>query len=254
MIGLVVVLTAALQQVDSTEIVSTAQAYVGRPYVYGGQGPSGVDCSGLVLAVFNEHGLALPRTAEDQSRVGQALAMADVAAGDLLFFTHTPGSARVQHVGVAIDGSRMIHASTSRRVVVIDGFDTRYYRDRFLFARRVVGGPPAGSAKPEVAKSAPANAQGGSAKTKAKATTRVATQKRPPAGARAKAAAAETTRARAAPVKTSRAKATLKAKAKPKAPRAKAKPTASNRAKPPCPAGQECARAAATRSASDTRK
>lgn len=68
-----------------TALVDTAQQYIGLPYVWGGENLSkGVDCSGLVQAVYKKLGINLPRTADEQSHVGTRTSISNLQAGDLV--------------------------------------------------------------------------------------------------------------------------------------------------------------------------
>lgn len=68
-------------------IVATARSFLGLQYLWGGTSGFGYDCSGLVYAIFKAHGIALPRDADPQSRVGRAVSRANLQAGDLVFFS-----------------------------------------------------------------------------------------------------------------------------------------------------------------------
>jgi cell wall-associated NlpC family hydrolase len=93
-----------------------------------------VDCSALTQAVLGELGASLPRTVRAQQRAGRSIPVKKLAAGDLIFFRLD--SSRVNHVGIALDSNRFIHASSSRGVV-IDYLMDAYFHRRIVEARRV---------------------------------------------------------------------------------------------------------------------
>ena len=95
--------------------VDVAQQYLGVPYVWGGESPSGFDCSGLVQYVYGQLGVDLPRTAADQAQVGQPVAsLADARPGDLLAF-HDP----VDHIGIYAGNGLMVVAPKTGDVVKV---------------------------------------------------------------------------------------------------------------------------------------
>ena len=79
----------------------------GKPYVWGGAGPNGYDCSGLVQWAFKQAGRMLPRTAAMQSTVGTPVALNQLRPGDLVFF-YSP----VSHVAIYVGGGKVVEAST----------------------------------------------------------------------------------------------------------------------------------------------
>ena len=122
-------------------IVATAKNQVGKEYVLNASGPDEFDCSGLVYYVLNECGIAVDRKDcagyaqnEDWSKIES---LSDVKAGDILFF-HSANSSDIQHAGIAVSSKNMIDASSSHRKVAERGFQTRYWKEHFAFARRVV--------------------------------------------------------------------------------------------------------------------
>ena len=118
-------------------IISTAQTFIGVPYVFGGTTPSGFDCSGYVQYVFKMHGLDIPRLADEQYNFGKAVTRSQLKAGDLVFFTtYTAG---VSHCGIYIGDGKFLHASSSKGVKV-DSLDSEYWKPRFIGARKVVSG------------------------------------------------------------------------------------------------------------------
>ena len=117
-------------------IVAAAQAYIGVPYRRGGRDQRGIDCSGLVQAVYSRERIALPRTCEAQARVGAPIPVAQAQPGDLLFFADGP--ADVSHVGIYAGSGAFIHASTGAGRVRVDALDDRYFAVRLRQARRVL--------------------------------------------------------------------------------------------------------------------
>jgi hypothetical protein len=106
---------AARVPAGSSPAVDVAQQYLGVPYVWGGESPSGFDCSGLVQYVYGQLGVDLPRTAADQARAGQPVAsMADARPGDLLAF-HDP----VDHIGIYAGNGLMVVAPKTGDVVKV---------------------------------------------------------------------------------------------------------------------------------------
>ena len=69
--------------VSGDQIVATAMAYVGTPYVYGGSSPSGFDCSGFTSFVFRQYGISLSRSSSAQLYGGTAVSLSDIQPGDV---------------------------------------------------------------------------------------------------------------------------------------------------------------------------
>lgn len=107
------------------KLLREAETWIGTPYVYGGNGRQGIDCSGFVLQVFrNSVGISLPRTSREQYRFCTEIDKTQLQPGDLVFFTIRGGST-VGHVGIYIGDGNMIHASSSRGVI-ISSLSTNY--------------------------------------------------------------------------------------------------------------------------------
>jgi len=116
-------------------VTNTALAFRGVPYVNGGTGPAGFDCSGFVQYVFAQHQRVLPRDVRQQALTGTPVDRAHIIAGDLLFFD--TGGAGPSHVGIALDRSRFVHAPSERGVVRIEALELPYWAHRYLSARRL---------------------------------------------------------------------------------------------------------------------
>lgn len=118
---------------SSSQVASYAYNFLGRPYVYGANGPDAFDCSGFTSYVYRHFGVSLPRTARSQFSAGSAVSRDNLAPGDLVFF-NTVGY--LGHVGLYIGGGDFIHAASSGRVK-ISSLSEGYYRTRYAGARRV---------------------------------------------------------------------------------------------------------------------
>ena len=95
--------------------VDLAQQHLGVPYVWGGESPSGFDCSGLIQYVYGQLGVDLPRVAADQARAGQPVAsLADAVPGDLVAFNDP-----VDHIGIYAGNGLMVVAPKTGDVVKV---------------------------------------------------------------------------------------------------------------------------------------
>ncbi|SER11930.1 Putative peptidoglycan binding domain-containing protein [Gracilibacillus ureilyticus] len=114
-------------------IISTAKAYYGVPYVWGGTTSAGFDCSGYIQFVFNQYNVQLPRTVNEMWNATKPIAQP--AVGDLVFFeTYKPGPS---HAGIYIGNGQFIHAGASNGVE-ISPLDQAYWSERYLGAKRVI--------------------------------------------------------------------------------------------------------------------
>ena len=116
-------------------IIRTAQKYTGTPYVFGGTTPKGFDCSGYLQYIFAQHGIKIPRAADEQYKIGTMIARNKLIAGDLVFFT--TDTKEISHCGLYIGNGKFIHASSSKGVR-IDELNNSYWKTRYAGAKRIL--------------------------------------------------------------------------------------------------------------------
>ena len=118
----------------SNSPVEIALEYLNAPYLWGGKTPFGIDCSGLVQAVFRFLDFNLPRDAWQQNEYGIEVDFNDIKPGDVAFFSNDKGKAI--HTGIITDDKKIIHASGYVRINEIDKngiiHDTQGYPTHYL--------------------------------------------------------------------------------------------------------------------------
>lgn len=98
-------------------LIEFAKQFVGNPYVYGGTSlTNGTDCSGFTMSVYANFGYSLPRSALSQSGVGRQVSASELLPGDLIVWHYPNGGG---HVGIYLEGNKMIHAGTAKTGIVI---------------------------------------------------------------------------------------------------------------------------------------
>lgn len=107
----------------------------GVPYLLGGNGYDGVDCSAFLQIVFLDYfDIKLPRVTVDQMKVGKSVKKNNIRIGDLVFFKT---GKKTMHAGVMINDQQFMHASTSSGVM-ISALQERYWNDTYLTTRRIL--------------------------------------------------------------------------------------------------------------------
>ena len=122
---------AAIPPARFSGVVGIAMQYLGVPYVWGGASPSGFDCSGFVLYVYNKLGISLPHHAATQYGYGVPVSKSQLEPGDLVFFDG------LGHNGIYIGGRQFIHAPHSGDFVKISSLDSVWYSSKWVGARRL---------------------------------------------------------------------------------------------------------------------
>ncbi|MCP9236510.1 SH3 domain-containing C40 family peptidase [Lewinella sp. JB7] len=136
-------------EVRVPDIIATAFAQVGKPYLWGGTSPKAMDCSGFTKTAYYLNGYVIPRDASQQVHAGTEIpldsAYSQLLRGDLLFFgNHRPdGSERVTHVGFYLEDGRFLHAGadndyiTENSLMEDDPDYAPHRRESLLRARRL---------------------------------------------------------------------------------------------------------------------
>jgi peptidoglycan DL-endopeptidase CwlO len=101
----------ALSRAQVIAFLTAAESRLGLPYVWGGNGPTQFDCSGLVQWSLAQAGVVMPRVAADQALTGPAVPLSQLAPGDLLFY-HTDPTAPgyISHVAIYLGDGEMEQA------------------------------------------------------------------------------------------------------------------------------------------------
>jgi cell wall-associated NlpC family hydrolase len=112
---------AAAPTAAAGNAVHYAYAQLGSPYLWGGDGPGGFDCSGLVQAAYASAGIQLPRTAQAQYDAGPRVPASEpLQPGDLVFFG--TDTAHVDHVGILINDTQMVDAPHTGALVRVEPY------------------------------------------------------------------------------------------------------------------------------------
>ena len=112
-------------KLDASKILQVAAKYVGSPYVFGGENPSGFDCSGYVRFVFSQFGLDLPHSVIAQSRLGIIVKPEDAQPGDIVVLDD------LSHDGIYAGNGNFYHAPRPGDTVKL----APIFTDRVFFVR-----------------------------------------------------------------------------------------------------------------------
>ncbi len=139
--------------IKSADLVALAHQQIGKPYVFGAEGPNTFDCSGLMQWLYGRYGVKLPRLAHQQAQYGIAVpkSVASMKPGDMVFSSWDGRTS--SHVGIYVGGGQIINAPQPGERVKLQKL-TSGYMSHVDNVRRVpgvdgvAGGPttiPAGS-------------------------------------------------------------------------------------------------------------
>ncbi|MEO0339434.1 MAG: C40 family peptidase [Bacteroidota bacterium] len=135
-----------------SNILATAQAMLGRPYLWGGTSGKAYDCSGFTKTVYYLNGLILARDASQQVHTGAPIntdeGLDNVQPGDLLFFGRAAtkeSKERITHVAIYMGNDKIIHAAGQVKIESLNPEDEDFAPDRlktFIRAKRMLVDDP----------------------------------------------------------------------------------------------------------------
>ncbi len=125
---------------EGEEIVAFAKKYKGTKYKYGGTTPKGFDCSGYTYYVYKHFDVDLPHQSGLQEKEGKRISRSEARAGDLVFFRRSK-TGKVFHVAMVVSNDKhglvVIHATSSRGVVIDNIDENSYWKTKYMTFRRV---------------------------------------------------------------------------------------------------------------------
>ncbi|MDQ6783550.1 MAG: NlpC/P60 family protein, partial [Actinomycetota bacterium] len=98
--------------------IAYGYAQIGKPYQWGGAGPSSFDCSGLVMRAYQAAGISFDHSAQDQYYATTRVAISSLQPGDLVFFGT---SGNISHDGIYVGGGSMVDAPHTGANVRVEG-------------------------------------------------------------------------------------------------------------------------------------
>jgi cell wall-associated NlpC family hydrolase len=122
---------------DGAQVAALAEQYVGSPYRWGGASPAGFDCTGFVMWVFSQFGVALPHNEAGQLASGARVNTNELEPGDVLVFANTY-RAGLSHVGIYVGDGQFVHAADERHGVTVSALWDGYWAPRLVGASRAI--------------------------------------------------------------------------------------------------------------------
>lgn len=123
---------------SASGIVALAYSLVGSPYVSGGAGPGGFDCSGFVQYVYAQNGIHVSRSSYTQAYDGYAVPYSEAQPGDILSWGTSMGN--ITHSALYVGNGMMIHATNPRQGVLLSNIAgwTSGSGTRVITVRRII--------------------------------------------------------------------------------------------------------------------
>jgi len=122
---------------SSTSLIQEAKKYLGTPYQWGGEAPSGFDCSGYLQYVFAKEGIRIPRTVASiyaHSSL-ESVSHSNRQPGDIVFFeTYKPGAS---HAGIYLGNNQFIHSGSTYGISIAT-LTSNYWSSRYMETKRIL--------------------------------------------------------------------------------------------------------------------
>lgn len=122
------------------KVLARAKDFLGTPYGFGNKDGERTDCSGFTQQVYRQFGVTLPRSAAEQAQLGESVSMDELQVGDLLFYRTYKSDP--SHVAIYAGDGQIIHASYANKKVQYDSIEKAYYKQRFMYAKRLALNDP----------------------------------------------------------------------------------------------------------------
>ncbi|MGB1041338.1 MAG: C40 family peptidase [Flavobacteriales bacterium] len=127
-----------LSEVD--KLIDYSKKFLGVPYIYGGTGDGGFDCSGYTQYIMGRYGYKIPRSARNQKEKIKPVKIKKAQKGDLVFFSKNKKKSNITHVGIVISDPGedlvMIHASSSRGIMITNVTTNTYWKPKLVAVGR----------------------------------------------------------------------------------------------------------------------
>jgi len=140
-------LAARKAPVNDSKLQNEMKKYLGTPYELGGTGPGGIDCSGFARLIYKDvYGVDLPHNAASQSKCPPYLlkkvSAEKLKTGDLIFFSSGKKRQRITHVGLYLSDGKFIHASRSKKEVIVSSLFKQHWRSKIVSTKRLASLAP----------------------------------------------------------------------------------------------------------------
>ncbi|KAB7707441.1 hypothetical protein F9802_06725 [Bacillus aerolatus] len=117
-------------------MIDFGKKFMGVPYVWGGTTPRGFDCSGFTQYVYKNEGVSIPRTTDQQYKIGTSVSKSELVPGDLIFYKNTYRQG-ISHVGIYAGNNMVLNATSSKGIALVSMNDS-YWGPKYAGAKRVV--------------------------------------------------------------------------------------------------------------------